>query len=97
MIYVELRIFPGNKAYDLKVDEMALIRDILEELELYIDIRAKTSELVSVREELILLKNETLNQQGVRGGDTLVILKDVMNGDLHDNQGGLQADRQETL
>jgi len=78
MIYVELKLLPERRIYDMDVDENSCVKDVLEELHYYLGIESESSELISVRKQTILSRNRTLYQQGVRGGDTLVILQNII-------------------
>lgn len=72
MIYVELKLFPECTVYDMHVDENAYVSEVVEELMCYV---GEAKELFSVRMQARLTPGETLMHQGVKGGDTLVLVR----------------------
>ena len=74
MIYVELKVFPSDLYFDMSINEESTVENMLEELIYYTGIDMKFAILFSVRKERRLRRELTLLSQGVRGGDTLILV-----------------------
>lgn len=74
MIYVDVNVFKNDKTFDLKFDETMSVSQMLTELKAYIELNLENTYVFSknLKRELSLMK--TFEEQGVLGGDTLIIV-----------------------
>ena len=75
MIYVDMKCFSMKKTLDVKLDEDVLVSELLKEMEKYFFINKESSQIVSTRNKQVLSKKLSLKQQGVLGGDTLILVE----------------------
>lgn len=75
MIYVDMKCFSMKKTLDVKLDEEVLVSELLKEMEKYFFINKESSQIVSTRNKQVLSKKLSLKQQGVLGGDTLILVE----------------------
>lgn len=75
MIYVDMKCFSMKKTLDVKLDEEVLVSELLKELEKYFFINKESSQIVSTRNKQVLSKTLSLKQQGILGGDTLILVE----------------------
>lgn len=74
MIFVDMKIFGLNKTVDIKFDETMTVEDLIGEIIAAFEIRDKRLQMVSVRNKVILNKKMTFEEQGILGGDTLMLI-----------------------
>lgn len=77
MIYVDMKFFHERKSIDLRVDDTVTVLEILKVIERVFFIKEVNSLIVSVNRKEILCKHRTLAEQGVQGGDTLILFGGV--------------------
>lgn len=72
MIYVDIQYFNEKKIYDAYVDEKMSAESIINELKLYFGDGGIN--LFSLVNQKMLCEGKSLKQQGVKGGDTLILI-----------------------
>ena len=74
MIYVDVNVFKNDKTFDLKFDETMSVSQMLTELKAYIDLNVENTYVFSKNLKRELSQMKTFEEQGVLGGDTLIIV-----------------------
>ena len=74
MIYVEVNVFKNDKTFDLKFDETMSVSQMLTELKAYIELNVENTYVFSKNLKRELSQMKTFEEQGVLGGDTLIIV-----------------------
>ena len=74
MIYVDVNVFKNDKTFDLKFDETMSVSQMLTELKAYIELNVKNTYVFSKNLKRELSQMKTFEEQGVLGGDTLIIV-----------------------
>lgn len=74
MIYVDVNVFKNDKTFDLKFDETMSVSQMLTELKAYIDLNMENTYVFSKNLKRELSQMKTFEEQGVLGGDTLIIV-----------------------
>jgi len=77
MILVDMKCFLSKNKSDIYIDETLSVNELLEEIAGYFKLDKMSAKLVSVERKAILNRNESLKEQGVRGGDTLILIESV--------------------
>ena len=75
MIYIDLKIFSLNKIIDLKLDETILVSEVIDEISSVFALNDKQVILFSLFEKKILRPEYSLLEQGIRGGDRLILVE----------------------
>lgn len=75
MIYIDLKIFSLNKIIDLKLDETILVSEVIDEISSAFALNDKQVILFSLFEKKILRPENSLLEQGIRGGDRLILVE----------------------
>jgi len=75
MIYVDMKLFNMRKTVDIKLDEEILVSELLDEIEAYFPIKRELSFFFSTRNKQLLNEDESLKNQGILGGDTLILIE----------------------
>ena len=74
MIYVDVNVFKNDKTFDLKFDETMSVSQMLTELKAYIELNVENTDVFSKNLKRELSQMKTFEEQGVLGGDTLIIV-----------------------
>ena len=74
MIYVDVNVFKNDKTFDLKFDETMSVSQMLTELKAYIELSVEKTYVFSKNLKRELSQMKTFEEQGVLGGDTLIIV-----------------------
>lgn len=74
MIYVDVNVFKNDKTFDLKFDETMSVYQMLTELKAYIELNVENTYVFSKNLKRELSQMKTFEEQGVLGGDTLIIV-----------------------
>lgn len=74
MIYVDVNVFNKEKRFDLKFDETMSVFQMLTELKAYIELNVENTYVFSKNLKKELSQTKTFEEQGVLGGDTLIIV-----------------------
>ncbi len=74
MIYVDVNVFKNDKTFDLKFDETMSVSQMLTELKAYIELNVENTYVFSKNLKRELSQMKTFEEQGVLGGDTLIIV-----------------------
>lgn len=74
MIYVDVNVFNKDKMFDLKFDETMSVIQMLTELKAYIEFNVENTYVFSKNLKKELTQTKTFEEQGVLGGDTLIIV-----------------------
>ena len=74
MIYVVVNVFKNDKTFDLKFDETMSVSQMLTELKAYIELNVENTYVFSKNLKRELSQMKTFEEQGVLGGDTLIIV-----------------------
>lgn len=74
MIYVDVNVFKNDKTFDLKFDETMSVSQMLTELKAYIELNLENTYVFSKNLKRELSHMKTFEEQGVLGGDTLIIV-----------------------
>ena len=74
MIYVDVNVFKNYKTFDLKFDETMSVSQMLTELKAYIELNVENTYVFSKNLKRELSQMKTFEEQGVLGGDTLIIV-----------------------
>ena len=74
MIYVDVNVFKNDKTFDLKFDETMIVSQMLTELKAYIELNVENTYVFSKNLKRELSQMKTFEEQGVLGGDTLIIV-----------------------
>ncbi|MBS7305608.1 MAG: hypothetical protein SPH91_07870 [Lachnospiraceae bacterium] len=74
MIYVDVNVFKNDKTFDLKFDETMSVSQMLTELKAYIELNLENTYVFSKNLKRELSQMKTFEEQGVLGGDTLIIV-----------------------
>lgn len=74
MIYVDVNVFKNDKTFDLKFDETMSVSQMLTELKAYIELNLENTYVFSKNLKRELSQMKTFEDQGVLGGDTLIIV-----------------------
>ncbi len=74
MIYVDVNVFKNDKKFDLKFDETMSVSQMLTELKAYIELNLENTYVFSKNLKRELSQMKTFEEQGVLGGDTLIIV-----------------------
>lgn len=74
MIYVDVNVFKNDKMFDLKFDETMSVSQMLTELKAYIELNLENTYVFSKNLKRELSQMKTFEEQGVLGGDTLIIV-----------------------
>lgn len=74
MIYVDVNIFNKEKRFDLRFDETMSVFQMLTELKAYIELNVENTYVFSKNLKKELSQTKTFEEQGVLGGDTLIIV-----------------------
>lgn len=74
MIYVDVNVFKNDKTFDLKFDETMSVSQMLTELKAYIELNVENTHVFSKNLKRELSQMKTFEEQGVLGGDTLIIV-----------------------
>ncbi len=74
MIYVDVNVFKNDKTFDLKFDETMSVSQMLTELKAYIELNLENTYIFSKNLKRELSQMKTFEEQGVLGGDTLIIV-----------------------
>lgn len=74
MIYVDVNVFKNDKTFDLKFDETMSVSQMLTELKAYIELNVENTYIFSKNLKRELSQMKTFEEQGVLGGDTLIIV-----------------------
>ena len=74
MIYVDVNVFKNDKTFDLKFDETMGVSQMLTELKAYIELNVENTYVFSKNLKRELSQMKTFEEQGVLGGDTLIIV-----------------------
>lgn len=74
MIYVDVNVFNKDKMFDLKFDETMSVIQMLTELKAYIELNVENTYVFSRNLKKELTQTKTFEEQGVLGGDTLIIV-----------------------
>ena len=74
MIYVDVNVFKNDKTFDLKFDETMSVSQMLTELKAYIELNLENTYVVSKNLKRELSQMKTFEEQGVLGGNTLIIV-----------------------
>ena len=74
MIYVDVNVFKNDKTFDLKFDETMSVSQMLMELKAYIELNVENTYVFSKNLKRELSQMKTFEEQGVLGGDTLIIV-----------------------
>ena len=74
MIYVDVNVFKNDKTFDLKFDETMSVSQMLTELKAYIELNFENTYVFSKNLKRELSQMKTFEEQGVLGGDTLIIV-----------------------
>lgn len=95
MIYVDINLFRLKTCVDLKMDETMTVNEMLNELQnYYISVKGEAY-VFSKNLHRVLIKEESFENQGITGGDTLIIIDDVNSSlrrgrlEKNDNKDGL--------
>lgn len=75
MIYVDMKCLQMNKIIDLRFDESISVNDLLGEISRTFCVSTDLAQVVSVNRRRILNKNKSFSEQGVLGGDTLILIE----------------------
>ena len=75
MIHIDLELFGNNKVVDIYLDENNTVDDLLIRLEETLGIKNDATVIFSKRRECALTRNIALAMQGIRGGDTLILIE----------------------
>jgi hypothetical protein len=74
VIYVDVNVFKNDKTFDLKFDETMSVSQMLTELKAYIELNLENTYVFSKNLKRELSQMKTFEEQGVLGGDTLIIV-----------------------
>ena len=74
MIYVDVNVFKNDKTFDLKFDETMSVSQMLTELKAYIELNLENTYVFSKNLKRELSQMKTFEEQGVLGGDTLILV-----------------------
>lgn len=74
MIYIDVNVFKNDKTFDLKFDETMSVSQMLTELKAYIELNLENTYVFSKNLKRELSQMKTFEEQGVLGGDTLIIV-----------------------
>ena len=74
MICVDVNVFKNDKTFDLKFDETMSVSQMLTELKAYIELNVENTYVFSKNLKRELSQMKTFEEQGVLGGDTLIIV-----------------------
>ena len=74
MIYVDVNVFKNDKTFDLKFDETMSVSQMLTELKAYIELNVENTYVFYKNLKRELSQMKTFEEQGVLGGDTLIIV-----------------------
>ena len=74
MIYVDVNVFKNDKTFDLKFDETMSVSQMLTDLKAYIELNVENTYVFSKNLKRELSQMKTFEEQGVLGGDTLIIV-----------------------
>ena len=74
MLYVDVNVFKNDKTFDLKFDETMSLSQMLTELKAYIELNLENTYVFSKNLKRELSQMKTFEEQGVLGGDTLIIV-----------------------
>lgn len=74
MIYVDVNVFNKEKRFDLRFDETMSVFQMLTELKAYIELNVENTYVFSKNLKKELSQTKTFEEQGVLGGDTLIIV-----------------------
>ena len=74
MIYVDVNVFKNDKTFDLKFYETISVSQMLTELKAYIELNLENTYIFSKNLKRELSQMKTFEEQGVLGGDTLIIV-----------------------
>lgn len=75
MIYVDMKCIEMKKNIDLRFDESISVNDLLHEIGQKLGVKAERTQVASVNKKQILNKNRSFSEQGVCGGDTLILIE----------------------
>lgn len=75
MIYIDFKIFSLNKIIDLRLDETILVSEVIDEVSSVFALNDKQVILFSLFEKKILRPEYSLLEQGIRGGDRLILVE----------------------
>ena len=67
-------VFKNDKTFDLKFDETMSVSQMLTELKAYIELNLENTYVFSKNLKRELSQMKTFEEQGVLGGDTLIIV-----------------------
>ena len=74
MIYVDVNVFNKEKRFDLRFDETMSVFQMLTELKAYIELNVENTFVFSKNLKKELSQTKTFEEQGVLGGDTLIVV-----------------------
>ena len=69
-----MNVFKNDKTFDLKFDETMSVSQMLTELKAYIELNLENTYVFSKNLKRELSQMKTFEEQGVLGGDTLIIV-----------------------
>jgi len=75
MIYVDMKCFYMKKNLDIKFDEKISVDELLDEIGREFPFKTKNAQLLSVNNRQVLKKDRSFCEQGVLGGDTLILIE----------------------
>lgn len=75
MIYVDMKCIEMKKNFDLRFDESISVNDLLHEIGQTLGVKEERTQVASVNKKQILNKNRSFLEQGVCGGDTLILIE----------------------
>lgn len=75
MIYVDMKCFHLNAKADLFVDDMISVDNLLTEITKTFPFDKDLAYLFSTDNKKMLFRDMSLKEQGVKGGDTLILIE----------------------
>lgn len=75
MIYVDMKCVEMKKNIDLRFDESIKVNELLREIGKTFGVKEDKFQVASVNRKCILNKNRSFSEQGVLGGDTLILIE----------------------
>lgn len=75
MIYVDMKCFSMRKCFDIKFDETMSVDELIDRVSNTFQMDGSATQIVSVNKRGILCKQKSFSEQGIKGGDTLIIVE----------------------
>lgn len=74
MIYLDMKCFQMKKNIDITLDETISVNELLSEISSTFPLYESDAQVISTRNKKLLSKTKSLKEQGVLGGDTLILI-----------------------